>query len=172
MARKPAKMYRRVKGPAYTRRKYMGGVPGLRINQFEVGNKTGRFPLVVSLLAEEPCQIRHNCLEAARIAANRYIQKRAGVAFYHLKVRVYPHQVLRENKLATGAGADRVSSGMRHAFGRPVSTAARVSRGQRMITIRTTVAQFENAKKALWKASVKLPTPGRIVIDEGEELLE
>ena len=26
MARKPASMYRRLKGPAYTRRKYIGGV--------------------------------------------------------------------------------------------------------------------------------------------------
>ena len=31
MARKPASMYRRLKGPAYTRRKYIGGVPNNRI---------------------------------------------------------------------------------------------------------------------------------------------
>jgi len=39
MARKPAKMYRRLKGPAYTRRKYIGGVPNNRIMQFHVGNR-------------------------------------------------------------------------------------------------------------------------------------
>ena len=31
MARKPAKMYRQVKGQAYTRREYTGGVPNNRI---------------------------------------------------------------------------------------------------------------------------------------------
>ena len=39
MARKPAKMYRRVKGPSFTRRKYMGGVPNNRILQFHTGNR-------------------------------------------------------------------------------------------------------------------------------------
>ena len=128
-------------------------------------------PITISLLADDACQIRHNCLEAARIAANRYISKRAGATLYHLKIRVYPHQVLRENKLATGAGADRISSGMRGAFGKLVSTAARVKRGQAVFTIRTNVANYEHAKKALWKASVKLPTPGSIVVEKGAELL-
>ena len=99
MARKPAKMYRQVKGPSYTRKEYMGGIPGLRINQFEVGNKTETFPVVLSLKADDACQIRHNCLEAARIAANRHIGRNTSPTLYHLKVRVYPHQVLRENKL-------------------------------------------------------------------------
>ena len=36
MARKPAVMYRRLKGPAYTRRKYIGGVPNNRIHQYHV----------------------------------------------------------------------------------------------------------------------------------------
>ena len=47
MARKPAKMYRRLKGPAYTRRKYIGGVPNNRILNFYAGNRraaeTGEF---------------------------------------------------------------------------------------------------------------------------------
>jgi len=41
MARKPAVMYRQVKGQAYTRRKYMGGVPNSRISQFDMGNLRG-----------------------------------------------------------------------------------------------------------------------------------
>ena len=54
MARKPAVMYRRLKGPAYTRRKYIGGVPNNRILQFHVGNRraaeTGQFQVVLGLL--------------------------------------------------------------------------------------------------------------------------
>ena len=63
MARKPAKMYRRLKGPAYTRRKYIGGVPNYRIHQFHVGNRraaeTGEFKMELNLVADESCQIRH-----------------------------------------------------------------------------------------------------------------
>jgi len=80
--------------------------------------------------------------------------------------------VLRENKLATGAGADRVSSGMRGAFGKNVGTAARVHAGQVVLTIRVPVANFNSAKEALWKASLKLPTPCFIEVEKGAELVK
>lgn len=171
MVRKPNSMYRQVKGPAYTRREYMGGVPASRITQFDLGNKGGEFQIVLSLMVKETCHIRHTALEAARITANRTISRKAGAAGYHLKVRVFPHHVLRENKQATGAGADRVSQGMRKAFGKLVGTAARVPRGQRVITIRTTDQHFLAAKDALRKAGHKLPSPISIVIDAGAELV-
>ncbi|MFZ0005440.1 MAG: 50S ribosomal protein L16, partial [Methanoregula sp.] len=38
MVRKPGKMYRNLAKKAYTRREYMGGVPGNKIVQFEMGN--------------------------------------------------------------------------------------------------------------------------------------
>lgn len=37
--------------------------------------------------------------------------------------------------MATGAGADRVQSGMRNAFGKPISVEAIVKKDQRIITI-------------------------------------
>ena len=111
MARKPASMYRRLKGPAYTRRKYIGGVPNNRIHQFHVGNRraaeTGQFSVVVELVANNDCQIRHTALEAARVISNSTIRKQAGAQGYALRVHTYPHHVLRENKQATGAGAER-----------------------------------------------------------------
>jgi large subunit ribosomal protein L10e len=156
-------MYREIRGQANTRREYMGGVPASRITQFDLGNKAGEFPIKVTLIAKEQCQIRHTALESARIAANRFMTKKAGSLGFHLKIRVHPHNVLRENKQATGAGADRVSQGMRSAFGKPVGTAARVSSGQKIISIRTSKPQFLNAKDALRRASMKLPTPCTIV---------
>jgi len=165
MVRKPAKMYREPKGQAYTRREYMGGIPPSRITQFDLGNLKADFPVSVSLIAKESCQIRHIALEAARISANRYIQRMAG-RNYHLKIRVQPHHVLRENKVAVGAGADRISDGMRGAFGTAVGTAARVKRGQKIMTLRTTKENLEAAKRALTKAGKKLPTPCRVVLDE------
>ena len=164
-------MYRRITGQAYTRREYMGGVPLSRITQFDLGNIKGDFSVVLTLVTVERCQIRHTALEAGRIAANRMMSKRAGNMGYHLKIRIFPHNVLRENKQATGAGADRVSQGMRSAFGKTVGTAARVHRNQRIMTIRTSAAQFPNAKQALRKAGMKFPTPTYIVIEQGAELV-
>ena len=164
MTRKPASMYREIRGQAYTRKEYMGGVPWHRISQFDIGDLRSEFPVKVHLLAEEQCQIRHIALEAARISANRYIAAKAGTA-YHLKLRVYPHNVLRENKIATGAGADRISEGMRAAFGSPTSTAARVHPGTKIFTISTTEEHVADAKEALRKGGMKLPTPWRLLIE-------
>jgi large subunit ribosomal protein L10e len=171
MGRKPNRMYRDIRGQSYTKREYMGGVPAMRITQFDLGNINGDFPLTITLKGKESCQIRDNALEAARIAAVRYLNKRAGVINYHLKVNIYPHNVLRENKQATGAGADRVSDGMRKAFGKAVGSAARIEGGQRLISIRTTKPYFVVAKEALRKASMKLPTPCEIVIEKGLDLV-
>lgn len=171
MSRKPNRMYRRVVGQPFTRRKYMGGIPNLRIANFNVGNPRGDFPIELALIAREMCHVRHNALEAARVTANRVMSK-TGVMNYHLKILVYPHHVLRENKQATGAGADRVSQGMRSAFGKNVGLAARVYPGTRLILIRTNKAQFTKAKDALRKASMKMPTPTRIVIEKGQDIAE
>ncbi len=172
MARKPAVMYREIKGQANTRKKYMGGVPASRITQFDMGNTKGEFPVVLTLRVENRVQIRHTALEAGRIAANRALNKEVGVANYHLRVRAFPHIVLRENKLATGAGADRVSSGMRHAFGKNVGTAARLERNQAILTVRTTPAGLNTAKLALWKASMKFPTPCYVDVEQGQEFVQ
>ncbi|MHC1580055.1 MAG: 50S ribosomal protein L16 [Candidatus Alkanophagales archaeon] len=171
MARKPGRMYRNLESPAYTRKEYMGGVPGSKITIFDMGNPGREFPVTVSLVAKEACQIRHNALEAARVAANKFLMREVGRMNYHLKVRVYPHHVLRENKLAVGAGADRISKGMRKAFGRAVGTAARVRSGQRIMSVRVEPHNFLKAKESLRRASYKLPTPCSIVIDEGAELV-
>ena len=169
MARKPAVMYREIKGMAYTRREYMGGVPNSRISQFDMGNLSAEFPVKLTLRCKNRVQIRHTSLEAGRIAANRILTKDAGIANYHLKLRAFPHVVLRENKLATGAGADRVSSGMRLAFGKTVGTAARLECNQAIMTVTCTPTAFKAAKLALWKASMKFPTPCYIDVEQGQE---
>lgn len=171
MARKPAVMYREIKGMAFTRRKFMGGVPNSRIQQFDMGNLREEFPVVLSLKVTNRVQIRHTALEAGRIAANRVLSKEAGVANYHMKVRVYPHIVLRENKLATGAGADRVSSGMRRAFGKTVGTAARLECNQAIYTVYTNPNNAAAVKDALWRASMKLPSPCYVDVEKGLELV-
>ena len=164
MPRKPNSMYREIRGMAYTRKEYMGGVPGIRIAQFDIGDLKTDFPVQVHLVAKEQCQMRHTALEAARVTANRYLQAKLGNA-YRLKLRLYPHNILRENKIATGAGADRISQGMRGAFGTPVSQAARVHPGMKVMTVFTQRDHIPHAKEALRKAGMKLPTPNRLIVE-------
>jgi large subunit ribosomal protein L10e len=171
MSRKPARMIRSVRSMATTRREYMGGVPASRLMQFVIGNKTAKFPVQLSLNADEKCQLRHNALESARISANKSLEKYIGSANYRLHIRVYPHIVIRENKQATGAGADRVSQGMRRAYGKPVGTAARVKMNQILMTLDTTEQFFLPAREALRKAGMKLSTPCTINVIKGAELI-
>ncbi len=176
MARKPAKMYRRLKGQAYTRRKYTGGVPNNRIMRFHMGNRKAaeadEFPVILNMTVDESCQVRHTALEAARVISNATIRAAAGQDGYALRVHVYPHHILRENKQATGAGADRVSQGMRCAFGKNVGTAARCKRGTTVISISTIPKNFMAAKDALRKASMKIPSPCTTKVVKGHEHLK
>ena len=176
MARKPAKMYRRLSGQAFTRRKYTGGVPNNRILRFHMGNRpraeAGDFPVILHLTADNACQIRHTALEAGRMISNATIRSNAGEDGYALRVHTYPHHILRENKQATGAGADRVSQGMRCAFGKNVGTAARVKKGQRVISIQIQPEHYLTARDALRKASMKFPTPCTIRLVKGHEHLK
>ena len=164
MARKPGSMYRYVRGKPSTRREYMGGVPLSRITQFVLGNKTEKFPIRISLKTIEKCNVRHNALESARITVNRAMEKKVGTANYRIEIRVYPHVVLRENKQATGAGADRVSQGMRSSFGKVVSTAAEIKENQVVMLIDTTEDYIKEAKSALRKAGMKIPSPCKVSV--------
>ncbi len=169
-------MYRRIKGQAYTRRKYTGGVPNNRIMRFHMGNRKAAeaddFPVVLHLSVDEGCQVRHTALEAARVISNATIRDAAGQEGYALRVHVYPHHILRENKQATGAGADRVSQGMRCAFGKNVGTAARVKRGQRVMSLQINPEHYTVARDALRKASMKIPSPCTTKVVKGHEHLK
>ena len=163
MALRPARCYRKLERP-YTRisrskprKGYVKGVPALKIHRFEAGNAERKFSKTLYLVGKNAVQIRHNALEAARVIATKTLAKHAGEGNYFLKVLVYPHHVLRENPLATGAGADRFQTGMRKSFGRPISTAARIRNNQKILEVR--VDDEKAGKKALKVAASKLPTP-------------
>ncbi|WP_456471851.1 50S ribosomal protein L16 [Methanocaldococcus sp.] len=169
---RPNRCYRDVDKPPYTRKEYIKGVPQPKVVHFIMGNLSADFPVQLDLVSTKAIQIRHNALEAARVAANKYLTKQCGRLGYKFQIRVYPHQVLREHKMATGAGADRISDGMRLAFGKPIGTAARVKEGQAVMSVWVNPDKYEAAKEALRRAAMKLPMPCKIVISKGRELLK
>ena len=160
-----AKNYRAVKGQSYTRKEFVKGFPPPKINKFTMGDTKAKFEYEARLIALEKAQIRHNALEAARIATNRVLMDKL-VNNYLMRVLPYPHTILRENKMIFGAHADRLQDGMRRSFGKPIGTAARVKPNQAIITINVNTDGVETAKEALKRGSVKLPIPCRITIEK------
>ena len=142
------------------------------VDTFEFVNLKCDPDWALELRADNDVQIRHTALEAARVVSNSTIRNAAGAQGYALRVHTFPHHVLRENKQATGAGADRVSQGMRCAFGKNVGTAARVKRGQRVISIQVNADHYLAARDALRKASMKFPTPCTVRLIKGHEHLK
>ena len=56
---------------------------------------------------------------------------------YHLRIRIHPFHTLRINKTLSCAGADRLSTGMSAAYGKPYGKAVRVKIDQILISLRT-----------------------------------
>ncbi len=154
--------YRRLERPytrksKYRRYMYVRGSPHSKLVRFVMGNPRKMFPWTVRLVSKSDLQIRHNALEACRMSANRRMDKRVGRSNYFFRIRKYPHHVLRENALASGAGADRLSTGMKKSFGKPVSVAAQVRKGDVILEIGVDERNIPAAKRALEIVSCKLP---------------
>ncbi len=164
-----ARNFRDPKGMAYTRRKFMGGIPGNKIVKYTMGNTGKKFPFRVELINLEYGQIRNNSLEAARIAANRQLELHLGTDLYAMKVIPFPHIVLREHKRVNVAQADRFQEGMKRPYGKPTGTAARVKRGEILIVIEVEQEGLEVAKDALKRAMDKFPMPSRVFVHENAE---
>ena len=111
-----------------------------KIRIFDLGRKKAKvdeFPLCGHMVSDEYEQLSSEALEAARICANKYMVKSCGKDGFHIRVRLHPFHVIRINKMLSCAGADRLQTGMRGAFGKPQGTVARVHLGQVVMSIRT-----------------------------------
>ncbi|MCL4340100.1 MAG: 50S ribosomal protein L16 [Thaumarchaeota archaeon] len=148
--------YREVKGMPYVRREYIAGAPQPRVARFSQGGLVENYGYLLTLKSKDRAQIRHNALESARVAANKILEP-LGEPNYHLRVVSYPHVVLRENKMVATAGADRLSEGMRRAFGKPVGLAARVENGSTILEVRVRDTDLPKGRAALEAARIKLP---------------
>ncbi len=165
MARlRPASAYRRIKRAysrksKYKKKSFIRGVPGSKVVMYDMGNKQGKFSGYAVLKAKKGVNLRHNAIEAARVTANKYMEITVGKDNFAMKVRVVPHNVMRENPLASGAGADRMQTGMAHSYGKPIGFSAHVKTGKVLFEIQLNKEQFSVAKEALRKAASKLPIP-------------
>lgn len=167
MGRRPARCYRYCKNKPYPKSRFCRGVPDPKIMIYDVGRKDAsseEFPLCIHLISREYEQISSEALEASRIVVNKYLTKYAGKDSFHLRVRVHPFHVIRINKMLSCAGADRLQTGMRQAYGKPSGLAARVHIGDVLLSIRVKDQHLKQAVEALRRAKFKFPGRQQIII--------
>jgi len=163
------KCYRSLSRP-YTRKSkfkkkgYIKAIPPSKVARYDMGDSKKKFSNKVILVSEEDCQLRHNSLESCRQIVNRNLIEKLGPKGYYFHVNVYPHHVLRENKMLAGAHADRLQTGMAHSFGRTVGTAAQLKKGTVIFSIFIDSKDVETVKASLNKAKPRMAGRAKIEV--------
>jgi large subunit ribosomal protein L10e len=141
MGLRPARCFRKIErsftriAPRVQRKNFLGGVPGVRTRDFTMGNQTKDFDTQFDIVSKESMQIRDNAIESMRQKLVKKLTELVGKDGFVIKIRLYPHHVLREHKSAQGAGADRVSKGMKHAYGKNTGRAIQIRDGQLLLSV-------------------------------------
>ncbi|TKR81205.1 hypothetical protein L596_015117 [Steinernema carpocapsae] len=167
MGRRPARCYRYIKNKPYPKSRFCRGVPDPKIRIFDLGRKKANvdeFPLCVHMISNEREHLSSEALEAARICANKYMVKNCGKDGFHMRVRKHPYHVVRINKMLSCAGADRLQTGMRGAYGKPQGLVARVDIGDFLLSVRVRDQNEEHAIEAFRRAKFKFPGRQFIVV--------
>jgi len=141
-----------------------------KIVKFAMGNQKafneGKFKTVLRLMTDEKIQMRDNAIEASRQAVSRKLEKEI-LGQYFFEIKTHPHHILRENKMLTGAGSDRMQTGMQKSFGKTIGRAALLGKGHEIFVISTSGdKQIRLIKKTLQQVKAKLPCKTKITIEK------
>jgi large subunit ribosomal protein L10e len=150
----------------YRKKNFIKSSPHSKIVRYEMGNVQKKFEYRLTLIAKRDVQIRHNALESARQTGNKMLESKLGKTEYHFQLRKYPHHMLRENVLASGAGADRMSTGMAGSFGKIVGLAAQVKTKDAIFIVDVDAKNILVAKQSLSRCKNKLPCKCQILTDK------
>jgi large subunit ribosomal protein L10e len=157
----------------YRKKAFVKARPGKKVIKFDMGDLKGgpsQFPLRLELSSKEFTMIRTNAIESARVVALKRLEGKLGRMGFYFRIKMVPHHAIRENPLAAGAGADRLSTGMKHAFGKIIAMAARVEPNSVMMEVHVNREHEEIARDALKAALKKLPTRGTVItVDKTKE---
>lgn len=145
-------------------------VPPQKIVKFSMGKADlfarKKLPYTLTVVSSEKVQIRHNALEACRQFINKKLDKESA-GQYLFKIIPYPHHIQRENKMLTGAGADRMQTGMQLSFGKSIGKAAILKPGSKLFFVAVPnqkMVQF--ARKVLKQIKAKVPGKTKILYEE------
>lgn len=172
MGLRRAKAYSHKHVVPYTRvskqknRSYVKAVPPPKIVKFNMGNlkffEDGKLPHILTLVTTEPVQIRQNAFEACRQFINKKLDEELGIQHY-FKIIPFSHHIQRENKMLTGAGADRTQKGMQLSFGRTIAKAAILRKNGEIMSVAVANPRATSiVRHALKQIKSKLPCTTKI----------
>ena len=178
MGLRKATAYSKKKVTPYTRtskrrrKSYIKTVPPQKIVKFTMGKpdllNKGKLPHQLTVISTEKVQIRHNALEACRQFINKKLDRELS-GQYVFRVIPYPHHIQRENKMLTGAGADRMQTGMQLSFGKSMGKAAILKPGSKIFFIGTpTEKGLSFARNVIKKVKSKLPGDIKLIYENLE----
>lgn len=171
MALRPAHCIRKLKKQPWTRyskkkpkKSFIKAMPHHDLVVFRMGADKPDYDSTFHLRSLEDVTLRDNAIESGRQAVNKYLEKMIA-GFYYFVVRTYPHHIIRENKMISGAGADRLQKGMRMSFGRPTDCAARIKKGKDLFTIYTYKQHTRHVQAAFRRGVRKLSGKWAVVAE-------
>lgn len=152
------------------KKSYIKTVPPQKIVKFTMGKEDlynkGKLPHTLTVFSTEKVQIRHNALEACRQFINKKLEIETK-GQYLFKVIPFPHHIQRENKLLTGAGADRMQTGMQLAYGKAMGKAAIMKPGSKIFFVAIPNQKLTTfARKVLKQVKAKLPCKTSILYEK------
>ncbi len=169
MGLRPAKTIREIKGQPWARistskprKSFVKGAPRPKVRQYNMGTDK-RFELEVELVPDFGLHLRDNAIESARQAVNKQLEKTL-IDNYFLQVVSYPHLVVREHSALGVAGADRISKGMKKAFGKPKGRMAQVRAGDAVLRARIMEKDLPALKEAFKRGQAKLSGSYTLII--------
>jgi large subunit ribosomal protein L10e len=144
-------------------------VPYQKIVKFTMGNEqllnNGKLTHQLTVVSTEKVQLRHNALEACRQFINKKLDKELS-GQYLFRVIPFPHHIQRENKMLTGAGADRMQTGMQLSFGKVAGKAAILKANSGIFFVAVANPRAEKfAREVLKKVKSKLPCKTKILTE-------
>jgi large subunit ribosomal protein L10e len=175
MGLRKATAYSKKRVVPYTRvskkrtKSFIKTVPQQKIVKFTMGKlellNKGKLPHHLTVISSEKVQMRHNAFEACRQFINKKLDKELS-GQYVFKVIPFPHHIQRENKMLTGAGADRMQTGMQLAFGKSMGKAAILKNGSKIFFIAVPNEKAVSfARKVLKQVNPKLPGKIKIIYE-------
>ena len=171
-----ASAYSKKKVTPYTRvskkrkKSFVKAVPQQKIVKFSMGkpsmHEKGKLQHELTVISTENVQIRHNAFEACRQFINKKLDKKfAGE--YLFRVIPFPHHIQRENKMLTGAGADRMQTGMQLSYGKAVGKSAILKPKSRIFFIALPNEKgVVFARKVIKQVKSKLPNQIKIPYED------
>ena len=176
MAMRRAAAYSKKHVVPYTRsskkkqRAYVKAVPPSKVVKYYMGNvkgnDAGKFPYILTLITSHDVQIRQNAIEACR----QFIHKKLGEELkeqYYFRIIPVTHHIQRENKMLTGAGADRMQKGMQLSFGKPIAKAAIIKNRGRILSVSVATPKAASfARHVLKQIRSKLPCKTKILSED------